>query len=128
MRGAVMAFAGAGVFALISAAFAWGFCHWWNITGEAAQSIFLLYAAATAAAIVLCFAGQFLGTSSRAYYVFASGLVFVGLDLFVWQRFGIMPSSKFLRNGFAPAAVMALFAGALYRVIAVPAPPTRYEH
>ena len=128
LRHVAMTLAGAVVFAAISAAFAWGFCHWWDIKGETAQVIFLLYAAATLVALVLCLAGQLLGVSSHAFYVIASGLVFLGLDLIVWQRFGIMPSSKFLRNGFAPAAVMALFAGAVYRVIAVPAPATRYEH
>jgi hypothetical protein len=42
--------------------------------------------------------------------------------LLVWQRFGLMPSAKFLRGGFPPAAIMGLVAGALYRAAALATP------
>ena len=79
-----------------------------------------MYAGALAVAIFLFLVGQFMGISSHAYFLIVGGAVFLGLDFLVWQNFGLMPSVKFLRNGFVPSAIMGLFAGVIYGVIAIP--------
>jgi hypothetical protein len=105
---------------VLSLSFAWGFGWWWALPLQQMQEVYLIYAAATAAAIVLCLVGQLMRISSLAYYVIIGGAVFLALDFFIWQRLGLMPSVKFSRGGFPPAAIMGLFACTIYGIIAAP--------
>ena len=55
--------------------------------------------ALSAVAIFLFLVGQFIGISSHAYFLIVGGAVFLsGLDLLVWQNFGLMPSVKFFEE------------------------------
>ncbi len=113
--------------AVMAMGFAVGFCAWWDLPADTSQNIFFIYGAATAVAILLCVAGRLMKVSSLAYCVIIGGAVFLVLDFYVWQRFGLMPSVKFSRGGFPPAAIMGLFACALYSMIADPRAPQRFE-
>lgn len=112
--------AGIAIIVILSLGFAWGFGWWWSLPPQQMQEVYLIYAAASAAAIVLCLAGQLMKISGLAYYVIIGGAVFLALDFFIWQRFGLMPSVKFSRGGFPPAAIMGLFACTIYGIIAAP--------
>lgn len=85
-------------------------------------SILLLYAAATVLALAGFLGGQAMGMRSLAYYMAVAAVIFLGVDALVWLGYGLMPSSRFLRGGFVPAAIMGVFVGPIYRIIAVPAP------
>ncbi|WP_373506117.1 hypothetical protein [Aestuariivirga sp.] len=118
---------GASVVTIVAMGFACAFCSWWNLDNATANTIYLMYAGALAVTIFLFLVGQFIGISSHAYFLIVGGAVFLGLDFLVWQNFGLMPSVKFLRNGFAPSAIMGLLAGVAYRVIAIPAAMPRRD-
>ena len=78
----------------------------------------LAYAAAALAVAGVFLAGQLLRIRGHAYYVIVAGLAFLAVDAAVWWRFGIMPGPKSYQDGFVPAAIMGVFLGPLYRVIA----------
>lgn len=95
------------------------FCWWSGLAAEAVREVLVIYAAATAVALVLFLAGHLLRVRSHAYYVVIGGAVFLAVDVLVWHRTGIMPYVKFGRGGFVPAAIVGMVAAVLYRLIAV---------
>lgn len=108
--------------AAITMAFGVAFTLWHGMGQAGAASVLVLYAAAAALTILLFLAGQMMSIQSHAYYLIAAGAVFLCLDVLMWQTFGIMPGRKVFRDGFIPAAIMGLFLGPLYKLIAVPLP------
>jgi len=104
--------------ASISMAFGWLHTRWFAYSPEAAGRVLLFFAAAASASAALFLAGQFLRVKSHAYYVVVSGLAFLTVDAAVWWQFGIMPGPRSYQDGFVPAAVMGVFLGPLYRIIA----------
>jgi hypothetical protein len=113
----------AGVVAVVAVAMAFGWLHtaWFPYRPEGARTVLMGFAAAAAVVALLFLAGQLLRIRSHAYYIIIAGAAFLALDAAVWWRFGIMPGPKSYQDGFVPAAIMGLFLGPLYRVIA-PAP------
>lgn len=99
--------------------FGWGFCRWWGLDDGKVRDILMIYGGAAVLALGLFLAGQFLSLRSLGYFVTMGGIVFLAVDVVVWARFGIMPGNKMLRNGFIPAGLMGVFAGALYARIAL---------
>ena len=110
----------AAVFSAVSISMAFGWLHtqWFAYLPEAAGKALLFFAAASSAMSVLFLAGQFLRVKSHAYYIVVSGLAFLAVDAAVWWHFGIMPGPKSYQDGFVPAAIMGVFLGPLYRIIA----------
>lgn len=117
----------AAVVIILSLGFGWGFCRWWGLDGEELRDILMIYGGAAALALCLFLAGQ---SRSLGYFVTMGGIVFLAVDVAVWLIFGIMPGNKMLRNGFIPAGLMGVFAGALYAKIAIapPNPPRDFLH
>lgn len=114
--------AGLSLSAALAMGFGWLFCWWLGLSGDMTASVLIVYAAATAVALVLLLAGQLFRIMSHAYYIAVSGAVFLAVDLVIWQLTGIMPAARFVRGGFVPAAIMGLVIGVLFRVVAVPVP------
>lgn len=101
-----------------SMAFGWLHTAWFGYAPEAAREVLLIYAAATLAVAGLFLAGQLIPVRSHAYYIVLSGLAFLAVDAVVWWRFGIMPGPKSFQDGFMPAAIMGVFLGPLYKILA----------
>lgn len=110
----------AALLAVAALSMAFGYLHtwWFSYAPDGARNVLLLYAIATAAIVVLFPAGHVLRVRSHAYYIILSGLAFLAVDAVVWWHFGIMPGPKSYQDGFVPAAIMGVFLGPLYRVIA----------
>lgn len=104
--------------AAVTMAFGWLHTWWFSYAPDAALNVLLIYATAAAATAELFLAGQMLRVKSQAYYIIVSALAFLAVDAAVWWRFGIMPGPKSYQDGFVPAAIMGVFLGPLYRVIA----------
>lgn len=102
----------------VSMAFGWLHSYWFGYAPDKAREVLLLYAAAAAVTAGLFLAGQFIPLRGHGYYIIVGGAVFLALDAAVWWRFGIMPGPKSYQDGFVPAAIMGLFLGVVYRVIA----------
>ena len=105
--------------AALAMGFGFVFCRWSGLAGVAMREVLVIYAAATAAALVLFLAGHLFRIRSHAYYIVVGAAVFLAVDFLVWQRTGIMPHVKFGRGGFVPAAIIGMAAAVLYRLIAV---------
>ena len=116
--------------AALSAGFAFGFCAWWRLPDDMARGVLVIHGGALVLALVLFVAGQAMAVRALAFYIIMGGAVFLAVDVIVWLRYGFMPGNKMLRNGFIPAGLMGVFAGALYAKIAIPAanPPRDYLH
>ena len=110
----------AALVAVLAVAMAFGWLHtlWFGYAPEGARTVLLAYAAAALAVAALFLAGQLLRIRGHAYYVIVAGLAFLAVDAAVWWRFGIMPGPKSYQDGFVPAAIMGVFLGPLYRIIA----------
>ena len=110
----------AALLAVLAVAMGFGWLHtaWFGYAPEKARDVLLIYAAAAIAVDVLFLAGQLLRFRGHAYYVIVAGLAFLAVDAAVWWRFGIMPGPKSYQDGFVPAAIMGVFLGPLYRIIA----------
>jgi len=106
--------------AVSAVSLAFGSLHiiWFGHSPEKAQEVLLAYVAATLLVAVLFLLGQVLRVRNHAYYIIISGAAFLAVDAFVWWRFGIMPGPKHYQDGFVPAAIMGIFLGPLYRIIA----------
>jgi hypothetical protein len=104
--------------AAVSMAFGWLHTMWFDYAPERAREVLLAYAAAALSVACLFLAGQALRVRGHAYYIIISGLAFLAVDALVWWRFGIMPGPKSYQDGFVPAAIMGVFLGPLYRIIA----------
>ena len=102
----------------VSLAFGWLHTVWFGFSPAEAREVLLAYAAATLLVAGLFLAGQGIGIRNHAYYIIISGLAFLAVDAAVWWRFGIMPGPKFYQDGFVPAAIMGIFLGPLYRIMA----------
>ncbi len=105
----------------IALGFGWLHTMWFPYEAAEARDVMLVYAAATLLVAGCFLAGQFIPVKGHAYYVIIAGVVFLAVDAIIWWRFGIMPGPKSYQDGFVPAAIMGLFLGPLYRIIA-PAP------
>jgi hypothetical protein len=110
----------AALLAVLAVAMGFGWLHtvWFAYAPEGARDVLLAYAAAATAVAVLFLAGQLLRIRGHAYDVIVGGLAFLAVDAAVWWRFGIMPGPKSYQDGFVPAAIMGVFLGPLYRIIA----------
>ena len=120
MKRAFNTFIAIALAAAIVMAFATTFTKWHGLGPAQASPVLMSYAGAAVLTILLFLAGQLLSIQSHAYYLIVAGAIFLGVDVLVWQEFGIMPGRKVFRDVFIPAAIMGLFLGPLYRMIAVP--------
>ena len=102
----------------VSLAFGWLHTLWFGYTPEKAREVMLLYATSALVTAGLFLAGQFIPLRGHGFYVIVGGAVFLAVDAAVWWRFGIMPGPKSYQDGFVPAAIMGVFLGPVYRVIA----------
>jgi hypothetical protein len=110
----------AAILGVLAVAMGFGWLHtvWFGYAPEGTWTVLLVYAAAALAVAVLFLAGQLLRIRGHAYYVIVAGLAFLAVDAAVWWRFGIMPGPKSYQDGFVPAAIMGVFLGPLFRIIA----------
>lgn len=111
---------GLGLCAVIAMGFGLAFTQWHGMGPADSTAVLLLYAAATVLALAGFLGGQVMGVRSHAYYMVIAAALFLGVDVLVWLNYGLMPSVKFPRGGFVPAAILGVFLGPVYRVIAVP--------
>lgn len=112
----------AALLTVAAVSIAFGLLHtwWFSYAPEAGRHVLLFFSAAAAAVMVLFLAGKALRVRHHAYYIIAAGLAFLAVDAVVWWNFGIMPGPKSYQDGFVPAAIMGVFLGPLYRMIAPP--------
>ena len=114
-------FAAVLVTATIGMGFGWLHTIWFHYSPDSAADVLGYFAMATLAVAMLFLVGQLLGLRSHAYFIIVSGAAFLAVDIAVWWRFGITPGNKSYQDGFVPAAIMGIFLGPLYKIIA-PAP------